>query len=224
MRDQGRHLRAACGAADHDRQSPAEQPIAVLLVAWQETGARSALEQLLGATRSRLERRITAVLRQHGVHDPNAVDDAMSLVLDHVRRLAGATGGDRPVAAFEPARADRRDRIDHDAGLGYLLRLARSRALDLARARRTKDGLVFSDLPRELPASVPCRTSLPHPADQILAAAAELEPRQRAVIELLIDGQSQAMIAAALELSEGTVSRLRARAVARLRARLAPIR
>lgn len=224
MRDQGRHLRVTCAAADHGRKSPAEQPIAMLLVAWQATGARPALEQLLQATRPRLERRIMAVLRQHGVNDPNAADDAMSLVLDHVRRLSGPAGCDRPVAAFEPGRADRRDRIDHDAGLGYLLRLARSRAIDLARARRTKDGLVFSDLPRELPASVPCRTSRPHPADQILAAAAQLEPRQRAVVERLIDGQSQAMIAAALKLSEGTVSRLRARAVARLRESLAPIR
>lgn len=221
MRKQGKSLAAADGFSNHKQT---DQPIAVLLVAWQTTGARPALEQLLATTRSRLEQRIATVLHQHGVHDANAVDDAMSLVLDHVRRLPGAEGCERPVSPFEPARADRRDRIDHDAGWGYLLRLASSRALDLARARRTKDGLVFSDLPLELPVSVPSRTSLPHPADRILAAAAGLEPRQRAVIELLLDGESQATIAAALRVSEGTVSRLRARAVIRLRERLIPNR
>ncbi|NBW96972.1 MAG: sigma-70 family RNA polymerase sigma factor, partial [Planctomycetia bacterium] len=49
------------------------------------------------------------------------------------------------------------------------------------------------------------------------AAIGRLEPRLRTVVELLLEGKSQAVIAHALDVCEGTVSRLRSRAVAELR-------
>lgn len=57
------------------------------------------------------------------------------------------------------------------------------------------------------------------PIDRVRQAAATLEPRERAVVELLLEGQSQRTIATALALSEGTVSRLRSRAIESLRQR-----
>jgi RNA polymerase sigma factor (sigma-70 family) len=48
-----------------------------------------------------------------------------------------------------------------------------------------------------------------------------LPPRERTVIELLLEGKSQAVIAHMLEVCEGTVSRLRGRATAALRNLLA---
>jgi RNA polymerase sigma factor (sigma-70 family) len=48
-----------------------------------------------------------------------------------------------------------------------------------------------------------------------------LEPRSRTVVELLLDGKSQAVIAHVLGVCEGTVSRLRTRAIAELRRLLA---
>ena len=46
--------------------------------------------------------------------------------------------------------------------------------------------------------------------------------RQRLVVELLLEGKSQALIAHVLGVNEGTVSRLRARAIASLRRILDP--
>ena len=44
-----------------------------------------------------------------------------------------------------------------------------------------------------------------------------LEPRLRTVVELLLEGKSQVVIAHVLVVCEGTVSRLRTRAIAELK-------
>ena len=48
-----------------------------------------------------------------------------------------------------------------------------------------------------------------------------LPPRERLVMELVLEGKNQAVIAHVLDVCEGTVSRIRMRAIATLRARLA---
>jgi RNA polymerase sigma factor (sigma-70 family) len=57
--------------------------------------------------------------------------------------------------------------------------------------------------------------------DRVRAAAKQLEPRQRLLVELLLEGKSQTVIAHVLGVCEGTVSRLRARAIAALQSLVA---
>ena len=72
---------------------------------------------------------------------------------------------------------------------------------------------------QQLVASDPAAVSPPL-IDRVRAAATRLEPRQRLLVELLLEGKSQAVIAHVLGVCEGTVSRIRARALERLRAML----
>jgi RNA polymerase sigma factor (sigma-70 family) len=193
--------------------------VATLVVEWQKTGRHEVFESLIEVVQPRLMRAIEAALLDRGIQDPAAVDDALSLVLNHLRRLPGTGADDRQVAKFAPAASHEGGR---DPGWAYLVQLARSRARDVARDRR-RQNLVFSQLEEpgaeqfEQTISGAATSGLPPLADRLREAARELEPRQRRLVELLIDGKSQAMIAHVLGLHEGTVSRLRARAIKSLR-------
>jgi len=70
--------------------------------------------------------------------------------------------------------------------------------------RSTAPGAAAADLCRKL------HDALPH-----------LPPREQLVIKLLLEGKNQVVIAHAMDCCEGTVSRLRTRAIAQLRAILA---
>ena len=205
------------------------QSVAMLLLSWQETASEQALETLVGIVLPELLRVISETLRRRGVRDPAAADDAVSLVLDHLRRLPGG-GSERRVAPFVPTRATPRSRRERDPGIGYLKQLARARASDVARARRRLRSVPFSalgpdaDTPFEQTIAVPSTgaAAAPPAAELLAAAAPELEPRQRFVVEQLLEGKSQAVIAHMLGVNEGTVSRLRARAIDSLRRILDP--
>jgi RNA polymerase sigma factor (sigma-70 family) len=200
--------------------------LADLMVEWQETGSHAAFDSLVARIRSRLTQVIAATLLSKGIHDPAAVDDALSLVLDHLRRLAGGGRDDREVGKFAPARAFR---AKDDPGWGYLSQLARGRAGDVARDRR-RQSRVFSQLElggRErfeqvIPDDGPDGPAAASLTERLRAAAQQLEPRERLLVELLLDGKSQALIAHVLDVSEGTVSRLRARVIRSLRRLLRP--
>lgn len=194
------------------------QPIvAELLVEWQETGRHEVFDSLVKAVLPRLMGFVAATLVGQGIRDPAATDDALSLVLDHLRRLAGTGANDRQVGRFAPARSKgARD----DAGWGYLRQLARGRACDVARDRR-RQGPVLSQLERsgrelseQASAAAGGGVAL---SERLREAALSLEPRQRLLVEMLLDGKSQAVIAHMLEVSEGTVSRLRTRTLESLR-------
>lgn len=199
-------------------QRPAD--VTDALIAWQETGDERSLESLIVATRTELEQFAAVSLRRRGIADHSAVDDALSLVFDHLRRLRGAAPGEHAVARFEVARIP--DGRRGDAGKAYLAWLTRERACDVARQRRrlTKhvqslaDGAIrtrlYVDLHGNREDDRDCRV-LFH------AAIARLDPRLRTVVDLLIEGKSQAVIAHALDVCEGTVSRLRSKAIAELR-------
>jgi RNA polymerase sigma factor (sigma-70 family) len=199
-----------------------EQAVVWLMIAWQETGSHDALESLVRTVLPELERVIAGTLAERGIRDPAAVDEAWSLVLDHLRRLAGAESEDRRVTRFTPARVST---VAKDPGWGYLRRLARSRARDVARRRRRGRSVAFSQLGRHdeqrlaaiLTNEAPAGEAILPVGDRIRQAADSLEPRLRLLVELLLDGKSQAVIAHVLGRSEGTVSRLRRRAIAALR-------
>lgn len=206
----------------------AEHAIADSLQAWQETADEVWLEHVISQTLSTLETIARNMLRRRYVSDWSAVDDTLSLVFDHLRRLPATTRGERGVARFETTRG--RSRGGCDPGLAYLVWLTHERALDVARQRKRQtkrlrlyatvhpvrhlDDTDFESL------SDACETECATAA-RLQTAVAMLEPRSRSVIQLLLDGKSQAVIAHVLGVCEGTVSRLRSRAIAELRRLLA---
>jgi len=216
---------AAAGMAEENDSAGHPDSIARQLIQWQESGSEAAFETLLRNVLARLEQIIATTLRQQGVRDGTVADDALSLVLDHLRRLPGGGNGERNVARFAPRARGPLCGPDGDAGVAYLEQLARSRALDAARRRKRERCLVFSQLhaARETPfeetivGDDAIGNTSPTIRDLVCEAAARLEPRQRLLIELLLAGKSQAMIAHVLEVSEGTVSRLRLKAIESLR-------
>lgn len=191
-----------------------------LLEGWQETGDPDRLAVLVVAVRPVVEAVAVRVLRSRRIVDRSAVEDVVSLVLDHLRRLPRGLEGERAVAMF------RGDAPGSDRGGVFIRLLTRNRSLDVARnhRRHRRHECPFTAAADEVRQSlVHRRAAARHDAeadtrDRLAAAIDRLEPDLRTVVELLLDGKSQAVIAHVLGVCEGTVSRVRSRAVAKLRA------
>lgn len=199
-----------------------------LLLRWQETGSHAAFESLVDHVRPHVERVAACTLRRHGLRDPAACDDAVALVLDHLRRLPGEQSGERRVAKFVPGPDRSGSRVVRDPGLGFITWLAADRGLDVVRSCRRRRSVPFSQLGAEaasaLEQNLVAKCPLPAgqlPIDRVREAAVGLEPRQRVIVELLLDGTCQTVIAHMIGVSEGTVSRLRCRAIAAIQGLLA---
>lgn len=190
-----------------------------LLDRWQATNDPEQLAVLVDAVRPMVEAVAVRVLRGRRIMDRSAVDDVVSLVLDHLRRLPGSQEGERPVAMFRGADPGT------DRGGSFIRLLARNRSLDVARSHRRHRR-------RECPFSLAgdqVRWSFVSPDDaagqeaaadihdRLVAAIDRLEPDLQAVVQMLLDGKSQAVIAHVLGVCPGTVSRTRRRAMAKLR-------
>lgn len=204
--------------------------IANLLLDWQSMGRPDQLEAVVTAIRPLVERMAAATLQRRGIPDPFAIDEALSLVLDHLRRLPGSPSGEPPVARFASSRDGYCRTSQADPGRAYILWLARERAADVARARhrQARHVVVFSQLePTTIVHLKTCAASGDPTAStgdlctQLHEAIGMLPPRERMVIELLLEGKSQTVISHMIGVCEGTVSRLRSRATAQLRALLA---
>lgn len=195
--------------------------IGALLERWQASGDPAHLEVLVAAVREVVEAVAARTLVQCHVADRSAVDDVVSLVLDHLRRLPRGGEAERRVACF------RGDEVTVGRGLAYIRLLARNRAIDVVRSRRRRErhGPVFSMLDasgrRTIAAGHDAGEANADDHERLLDAVARLEPSLREVVELLLDGKSQAVIAHMLDVCEGTVSRMRTRAIGRLRDLLA---
>ena len=200
----------------------------VCLLEWQSTGDTRWLDAVVRMTWPTLERIVAHTLRRHGIHDASVVDEALSLVLDHLRRLPATTLEGRRVALFDHRRPHRSATPADDPAVAYLHWLARDRALDVARAQqqRSRRFQAFSGLD---PLAARRLEACPDPESddeagrltdaciRLHAAIEKLEPRLRTVVDLLLDGKSQAVIAHVLDVCEGTVSRLRSRAIEELK-------
>ncbi|MCE2725465.1 MAG: sigma-70 family RNA polymerase sigma factor [Planctomycetaceae bacterium] len=214
MEGRGAETAAANQAAE---SSPAG--IGRLLDRWQATNDPEQLAVLVGAVRPMVEAVAVRVLRSRRIKDQSAVDDVLSLVLDHLRRLPGGQEGERPVAMFRGADPG------SDSGGRFIRLLARNRSLDVARSHRRhrRYECPFSS------AGDTVRWSLANPDDaarqeaeadvhdRLVVAIDRLEPDLQAVVRMLLDGKSQAVIAHVLGVCPGTVSRARRRAMAKLR-------
>jgi DNA-directed RNA polymerase specialized sigma24 family protein len=178
-----------------------------LLDGWQASGDPAQLEAVVAAVRHVVEAVAGRTLAQCHVADRSAVDDVVSLVLDHLRRLP--RGGAHPVTAFRGADAD------VGRGLAYIRLLVRSRP------RHERHARVFSLLDEDGRRAVSGGGAAGEAAaalhDRLLEATGRLEPPLRQVVELLLEGKSQVVIAHMLDVCEGTVSRMRKRAIDRLR-------
>lgn len=197
--------------------------ITTLLLEWQATADERHLESLLRMSSELLWQTARSMLVRCGVADPAAADDAVALVLDHVRRLPGTVANERQVARFRPRRSVR----SNDPGEAYLIWLSKERARDVARRHRSR-ARHMQPLSTVEPSSslTPLQSLLGRSgtdADDLVRleqAIDGLKERQATVIRMLITGENQARIAAELNVCEGTVSRLRNRAIAVLRHRL----
>jgi len=112
-----------------------------------------------------------------------------------------------------------------DSGGRFIRLLARNRSLDVARSHRRhrRYECPFSSAGDQV------RWSLANPDDaarqeaeadvhdRLVVAIDRLEPDLQAVVQMLLDGKSQAVIAHVLGVCPGTVSRTRRRAMAKLR-------
>lgn len=199
----------------------------VLLRAWQAEGCEQALALLVRMVAPIVEQAARRELRASGIRDPAAADDATARVFDHLRRLHGGAAGERPVTGFADADGPHAGHVD---ALAFIRLLARSRARDVARSRRRagRHERPFATLDEAARDRVHAVTASPDDAPQpdleprLLAAIAALDGRERTAITLRLEGKSLAVVAHALDVCEGTASRIHARAVATLRAALRP--
>lgn len=214
-------------AVDLDRSPTIES----LMLEWQSSGDEQCLEDLVKMIIPLLERVAARTLQQFGIRDRSAIDDTTSLVLDHLRRLSHQRPGERSVVPFAA------DRLRYhcepgDSGAAYLHRLTHDRAIDIVRARRrrARHATPISEFGDAAHISVYRWTEF-DAADDMAAADSDsaslhqeierLEPRLRTVISMLLEGKSQVVIAHTLGVCEGTVSRLRVRAIDQLRRAMA---
>jgi RNA polymerase sigma factor (sigma-70 family) len=214
----------AVGATDPQRpsvarpSSPGAASIATLLRQWQAFGADATLEALIAAVRPLIERIAAQVfIRQH-IRDPDAVDEAVARVFDHLRRLPRAADGERRVARFAPS--EQAAGAGGDSGIAYMLWLARDRARDVARAYHRHGRWISPLTDRDaaaLAVAGSCEPEEPSTSLSLEEAIQSLEPELRTVIALLLEGKSQVVIAHVLGVCEGTVSRMRCRASEKLR-------
>lgn len=183
------------------------------------------LASLIAATRPLIYKLAARTLRRYRIGDPAAIDDAVSRVFDHLRRLPGALEEERFVANFAARTGD-------DDGLAYIVWLTRNRTIDIVRSRhrRHRRERCFSALAQDAARRLPSYAANGGlgPDEEMLVGCQELievipflESRERAVIELLLDGKTQVAIAHILGVCEGTVSRLRVKAIASIRLLLA---
>jgi RNA polymerase sigma factor (sigma-70 family) len=195
-----------------------------LLLAWQETADEEHLQALVSVTRRLMERVALGILRRSGIADVSAVDDAVSLVLDHLRRLSCAPDRERRVASFRPSATAG----DSDAGEAYLVWLTTERTRDVIRRRQRREQMAkpFSSLAYTSHQGMPWEAAAAESgrappaedrASRLEQVLIHLEPPLTTVIRMLLAGHSQKAIAEAMGVCEGTVSRQRARAIERLR-------
>ncbi|MFM9059885.1 MAG: sigma factor-like helix-turn-helix DNA-binding protein, partial [Planctomycetaceae bacterium] len=195
--------------------------LATLLARWQADRKADDFTALVEIVRGPLTRMTAHTLRHVGIRDPGACDDVVAAVLERLYRL-GAAEGARVSAAFDPGRINLQATVD--PGWAFIRCMARSRAHDLARMLRRRDRLAAGYV-------VSARDTLRDETatdvtdiEALRAALAALDSRSRQVVELLLDGKSQAVIAHVLGVCEGTVSRMRAKAIARLQGAFAAIK
>lgn len=187
---------------------PEEKLAASLLEAWQTTGDPEDYHRLWKATSTIVESVVHKNLHERGIHDPAAAEEAVSLVMNHLRRLP-----DRGVKKFD------RDKT----ATGYLIWLSSRRSQDVARSIRRRMEFSLGDTRGPIaellvdPAVDPVGGPDSNAVERLHTAIKALDDRSRLVIDRHLAGEPQAAAAKALGVCEGTITRIRQRAIQKLR-------
>jgi RNA polymerase sigma factor (sigma-70 family) len=174
------------------------------LIVWQRSGDHASFDALWAVASRLVADSVRKTFRRAASRDKSAMDEAAALVMDHVRRLP--TG---QVARF----------TETGSAKAYLHWLADRRAMDVLRLkrRRAKRMLLLAKA-AAIRARDGAETDCPQAkAAALQAAIARLDERSRYVLESHLRGEPQAVAARALGIAEGTVTRIRQRAIAELR-------
>lgn len=187
---------------------PDERTTRSLLEGWQAGGDPDDFHRLWQAAGSIVESVVRKTLHRQGVRDPSAADEAVSRVMGHLLRLPSGR-----VAKFD----------SKQSAAGYLVWLSSRRCRDVARSlrRRREVSLADSGLGVAEPAvysDFSCGEDHGGSFAQSLRDAIKsLDGRSQLVIERHLAGEPQTATAKFLGVSEGTVTRVRQRAIQRLR-------
>jgi len=202
-----------------------------LLLAWQEQHNEEALGKLLRETHELIESVARRTLRDVGIVSAALLDDALSLVTDHLRRLPAGRGGGLLQREFDDAMDHRAVKPfsprpeDGAAGRRFLVWLARRRAVDVARRhhRRCRLAGSFSECSPDRVRRAVANASLDrfargearHAHEDRLRWLREtikqLPPEDRLIMDLTFEGKTLSVIAHVLGCCEGTVCRRRQR-------------
>ena len=202
-----------------------------LLLAWQEDQKQDALERLLSEAESLITSVARRTLQATGLDSPNFVDDTLSLVSNHLRRLPPqdtcghsiadpvVAAGERTVQPFFPRPHD------EAAGIRFLTWLTQRRAADvIRRAKRRRK--VISNFSEHSDARIQrAETAAAERQFQAERTEAtrniqlawvyekldELPHDDRLLMDLSLAGKSLSVIAHVLGCCEGTVCRRRQR-------------
>lgn len=191
---------------------PGEKVASSLLEAWQTTGDPEDFRRLWQATRSIVESVVHKTLYRQGIRDPAAADEAVSLVINHLRRLPS-----QGVANFD----------GNQTVAGYLCWLSSRRCRDVARSLRRRREVSLCGAWSQIaePSGDPdvdySEGESDGLADDLADAIRALDERSRLVIERHLAGEPQVLTAKALGVCGGTITRIRQRAIQRLRELLA---
>ncbi len=202
-------------------------PVSRLLLAWQAhrqqgTGGDK-LASLCDAVRPIIEDRARVVFLRARVADLSCVDETTTLVFDHLWRLSESSAGFGSVKPFDAGRAQTGSTTD--PGTIYIQWLSKHRALDVLRARRRLarremplDDCSHADQHEVAIAGTAADEgdSVPEARMPLEQAIVVLDERSQCVLGLLLQGQSQTQVAREIGVCEGTVSRIRSRAIGQL--------
>ena len=179
-----------------------------LLQAWQAGGTPDDFHQLWTGIQSMVESTVRKTLCRQGIRDPSAADEAISLVMGHLLRLP--SGG---VATFD----------GNQTATGYLFWLSSRRCRDVTRSLRRRREVSLSEVETRI-AEPLVESHFDCGEDRhggminsLHDAIKALDERSRLVIERYLASEPQIVTAKFLGISEGTVTRVRQRAIQRLR-------
>jgi RNA polymerase sigma factor (sigma-70 family) len=193
---------------DTSTATAAEDSLSASLLRWQSASPNSSFEAISERAAIIAGDVAGAVLRKRGIRDPMAKDEAVSLVLTHLWRLRENRG---KVTPFRISRGG-------NSAEAYIRWLTIRRSMDVARRLRRRS---VKEVPLTEAKDMAVAGSQ---ADGVCVARQELlerfhtlvgllDRRSQGVMRRLVDGASQKEIAYELGVCEGTVSRIRAKAV-----------
>ena len=224
-RDAGSGSDASLAAVATATLHPDDQ-LGRLLLIFQDQGCHEAFKKLLTAAKPIIESVAKATLRTRTVDAGNLVDDTLSAVLNHLRRLPAHAlrqnteqpASDQAVQAFTP-QPDK-----PDAGRQYLIWLTQRRAADVARSEhrwgqqqsftKTTASQLDNAIARQSFAHQHAHTAHRQQQEQLTwlqLACEQLEESEQLLLAMVLEGKTLAVIAHVLDCSEGTASRRRQR-------------